>query len=148
MKSVNIKQYVQSRAISICASHVIYTLRKYIVYSTHTLSCQNNLDHMRLLLSSVTPYVSRQLLASHSHKLPLYSIAPYALFKPSSRGEPRGVITKMNPEQEGHQKLIIEGSDTLTSISYEIDANLSKISPPISTSLYPLLCITPQFKRL
>jgi hypothetical protein len=45
----------------------------------------------------------------------------------------------MNPAQEGLRKSMIEDSDTLTSTFYEIDAKLSKTSPLISISLYPLL---------
>jgi hypothetical protein len=130
---------VQSCAVSICALDLIYTSQKIHILFYNTLSCPNNWDPMRPVLSFVTPYVSKHLQASYSHKLLCNSTPLCALFRQSSRGELRGVITKMNPTQEGPRKSMIKDSDTLTSTYYEINANLSKISPLISTSLYPPL---------
>jgi hypothetical protein len=94
---------------------------------------------MRPVLSFITPYVSKHLQASYSRKLLCNSTPLCALFRQLLRGELRGVITKMNPTWEGPQKSMIKNSDTLTSTYYKIDANLSKISLLISTSLSPPL---------
>ena len=119
----------------------------------HSLFYTHPLMPKQLGSHKTTPELRNSICEQAATGQPLSQIAAL-LYRPLctvqaivKRGAERG-YNEMNPKQKGHQKLIIEDSDTLTSISYEIDANLSKISPSISTSLYPLLCTTPQFKGL
>jgi len=139
---------VRSHVICICALCLVSNFEKCVVYSLSLPSCQKLLDPERQLHSFVNPSVRKHPKAKHSQKLLFSSTSLSEPSSQSSRGVPKRVITKMNPEREGPVKLITEAFDTSASMSYEIDTNLSRALPPISTLFYPPQCIPPLFKGL
>ena len=139
---------VQSHVICICALSHIPSFEKCIFYSLSLPSCQKHLDHERQLPSFVNPSVRKHLKASHSQKLHFFSASLLGLSSQLSRGVPKRVITKMNPEQEGPGKSMTEASDTSASTSYEIGTNLSRTSPLTLTLFYLPQSIPPLFKGL
>ena len=139
---------VQSHVICICTSSHIPSFEKCIFYSLSLPSCQKHLDHERQLPSFVNPSVRKHLKASHSQKSRFFSASLLGLSSQLSRGVPKRVITKMNPEQEGPGKSMTEASDTSASTSYEIGTNLSRTSPPTLTLFYLPQSIPPLFKGL